>query len=417
MRRSPLLPIFLIVLVDVLALTILIPLLPFYAQHHGASPFVYGVLLSVFAVCQFLSGPPLGALSDRYGRRRVLLLSQLGTFVGLLLLAYADSLALVFVARIIEGATAGNLSVAQAYVSDVTSRENRAKGFALIGVAFGVGFVIGPGITALLSPYGIAVPILGAAAMSALSILATWFLLPDAPPPAPEPGAPPVFRPSVLRIGGYLHYLRRPLLGRLLGQFFLFSLAFSLFTSGFALFAERRFTWNGHPFGEREVAVAFIYVGALGVLLQGGLLGRLVARFGERRLVIAGFLLSAIGYAGLGAAHGIAMLGVVAAVSSAGSGVLRPSLTSEVTHAAGRHEQGAALGLTQSLFSLAMIISPLVGNALIDAGWLGVWAGAAAAISAAGFALALSTPAVPIEVEARQGTDSASSIPTARPSR
>jgi MFS family permease len=395
MRRSPLLPIFLIVLADVLALTILIPLLPFYAQEFGASPLGVGLLYSSFSACQLISGPFLGSLSDRFGRRRLLLVSQVGTCAGLVLLAFATSLWLVFVARIIDGITAGNLSIAQAYVSDVTSKENRAKAFGLIGVAFGIGFVIGPGISALLAPLGNHVPVLGAAAMSALSIVATSTLLPAHVPVAPDAGAAAARKLSVFHWRGYVAYFRRPVLGRLLCQFFLFCLAFALFTSGFALFAERRFTWHGQPWGSRQVAAIFIYVGVLGIILQGGLLGRLVKRFGERRLVVAGFVFAAVGYVGLGFAGGIAALLVVAAISSVGSGILRPALTSEVTHVTSRAEQGVALGLTQSLFSVAAIISPLIGNALIDGGLLTGWALLAGGISVIGFVLAVTTPAAP----------------------
>jgi MFS transporter, DHA1 family, tetracycline resistance protein len=402
MRRSPLLPIFLVVLVDVLALTIMIPLLPFYSQHFGASPFVYGLLLSTFSLCQLVSGPILGGLSDRFGRRPLLLISQIGTLGGLLLLAWADTLWLIFVARIIDGVTAGNLSIAHPYVSDVTTPQNRARAFGLIGVAFGVGFIIGPGITGLLSPYGYAVPVLGAAAMSALSVLATYFLLPADPPRPVDDGAagePPPRRLGLLSWGIYLEYFRRPVLGRLLVQFFLFCFGFSLFVSGFALFAERRFTWHGQPFGPREVAAVFIFTGVLGIILQGGLLGRLVARYGERRLVIAGFLLAAVGYVGLGLAYSIAALAVVAAVSSVGNGMLRPALTSEVTHLTGRREQGVALGLTQSLYSVAAIVAPLVGNAMIGAGWLTGWALASGAVAGLAFVLALATRTPPPSAE------------------
>ena len=140
MKKSLLLPIYLIVMVDVLALTLILPLLPFYAENFGASPFVVGLLIATFAVCQLISGPILGRISDRVGRRPVLLVSQLGTFIGLLILAFAGSLWMVFLSRVIDGVTAGNLSIAQAYISDVTEPGNRAKAFGMIGVAFGLGF-------------------------------------------------------------------------------------------------------------------------------------------------------------------------------------------------------------------------------------------------------------------------------------
>src|SRR5262249_1769340 len=152
-KKSPLLSIFLIVLVDVLGLTIILPLLPFYAESLGATASVVGLLVSTYAVCQLIAGPPLGHLSDRIGRRPVLLVSQIGTCVGFLILGFARTLWVVFLARIIDGLTAGNLTVAQAYIADVTEAENRAKAFGLIGIAFGVGFLVGPGISGFLAQY------------------------------------------------------------------------------------------------------------------------------------------------------------------------------------------------------------------------------------------------------------------------
>src|SRR5207244_1988253 len=187
MKESPLLSIFLIVLVDVLGLTIILPLLPFYAESMGATPATVGLLVSTYALCQLIAGPPLGHLSDRIGRRPVLLVSQVGTCIGFLILAYAHTLWLVFLARIIDGLTAGNLTVAQAYIADVTDVENRTKSFGLIGIAFGLGFLAGPGISGFLAQYGNTYPIFAAAGLSFTSIMCTYFLLPAVVPhPHPE---------------------------------------------------------------------------------------------------------------------------------------------------------------------------------------------------------------------------------------
>src|SRR5579863_4110873 len=176
--RSPLLPIFLIVLVDVLGLTIILPLLPFYAEHFGASATVVGLLISSYACCQLIAGPILGRMSDHMGRKPLLIVSQLGTLIGFLILAFAGSLWMVFLSRIIDGLTAGNLSLAQAYIADVTTPENRARSFGVIGIAFGIGFLIGPGISGFLSQYGYSYPILAAAFLSASSVMCTATLLP-----------------------------------------------------------------------------------------------------------------------------------------------------------------------------------------------------------------------------------------------
>ena len=393
MSRSPLLPIFLIVLVDVLGMTIILPLLPFYAEHLGASATVVGALISSYAFCQLIAGPVLGRMSDSVGRKPLLIVSQIGTFIGFLVLAFANSLALVFLSRIIDGITAGNLSLAQAYIADVTAPENRARSFGVIGVAFGIGFLIGPGLSAFLAQYGYMWPILAAACLSALSILCTSTLLPAGGPHlVPEvdgdtgPGGK---RLSVLDWKSYGQYFARPALGRLLWQFFFFAFSFSFFVSGFALYAERRFTWHGHPFGATEVGYVFTYVGFLGVILQGGLIGRLVKWMGERKLVWTGFAANVVAYALLAWTRTLGQLLGAATISSYGNGVIRPAVTALITHQAGKREQGVVLGLTQSLTSVSQIVAPLIAGALIDREWLAVWALAMAAVAFCGMIASL----------------------------
>ena len=382
--KSPLLPIFLIVVVDVLGLTIMLPLLPFYAEHFGASPIAVGLLISTYALCQLVAGPVLGQISDHVGRKPVLTVSQLGTFAGFLVLAWAPSLPLVFLARIIDGLTAGNLSIAQAYIADVTTPKERSRAFALIGIAFGIGFLIGPGASGYLTHhYGYRVPILCAAALSLLSILGTTFLLPSDPPhpegdAAPEleaPVAPGGKRLKILDWGTYLQYFRRPILSGLLIEFFLFTFAFATFTAGFALFAERRFTWHGAAFGPKEVGVIFMYSGFLGIVVQGSMRqGALIRRIGEWRLVTLGFLAATIGYVLLGFSAGVGLLLIAASFASFGTGVLRPALTSLISQQVTRGEQGVVLGLNQSLLSVAQIAAPAIAGALIDRGHLTAWA-------------------------------------------
>jgi DHA1 family tetracycline resistance protein-like MFS transporter len=376
--KSPLLPIFLIVSVDVLGLTIILPLLPFYAEKFGASPSMVGLLVSTYAFCQLIAGPILGRMSDHMGRRPLLLVSQMGTFVGFLILAYANALWIIFLSRVIDGLTAGNLSLAQAYISDVTKPEERAKSFALIGIAFGMGFLIGPGISGYLSQFSYQYPILAAAALSATSILSTYFLLPSTTPQAADGATPRKF--TVLDWGNYARYFRQPELAPLLWQFLAFTLAFSLFLSGFPLFAERRYEWHGHPFGPKEVGFVYAYLGMLGVILQGGLIGRLVKAFGELTLARAGFFSGLVGLAALAFTHSVPLLLVVTAVSSSGTGVIRPVVTSLITQKAGRSEQGVVLGLTQSLNSIAAIVAPAIGGLLIDHSLLAGWALLAAGI-------------------------------------
>ena len=393
-QRSPLLPIFLIVFVDVLGFTIVIPLLTLYAKRFGASNLVATSIVSVYAVCSLISTPFIGRLSDRYGRRPLLLVSQAGTCLGFIMLGFSESLWMVFLGRIFDGITAGNLSTAQAYISDHTAPENRAKSFGIIGIAFGIGFMFGPGMGGWLSAnYGLHMPFIVSACLSGLSILCTWTLLPrELPPqatqPASQPAGPAGRRPGLFDVAIYGEFFGRPGLRSVYLQYFLFTFAFSCFTSGFAIFAQIRYGW-----GERETGYLFTYAGLLGIFLQGGLIGRLVKRFGEVKLSIAGFVAGVAGYVMLGCAQTLAFLLVAATVNSFGSGVLRPVLTSRLSQLVGRHEQGVALGIAGSLSSLAMMMAPLAGGAMLEVDWTQGWTTVSAVVSLVGLIAAVATRA------------------------
>ena len=396
---------FLIVLVDVLGFTIVIPLLSLYAERFGASPLVATLIVSCYAASSLVSTPILGRLSDQYGRRPLLLISQAGTCAGFILLGFSTALWMVFVGRILDGLTAGNLSLAQAYISDHTAPENRAKAFGVIGIAFGIGFMFGPALGGALGEYGMHYPFLVAAGLSALSMACTYFLLPkeEGTVPTVEVAGPGGRRPSAFDIASYSEYFRRPELRGLYLQFFLFSFAFSLFFSGFALYAERRFVTSHfdtalmktvlEPWSAREVGYLFAYSGLIGILWQGGLIGRMVKRFGELKLTAAGFGASVVAYIAFGFVpeDRLIPLGIVAIVSSFGHSVVRPVLTSRITQAVGRHEQGVAIGISGSLSSVAMMIAPPTGGMMLDHHWLLAWAVIPAGASLIAFVLALAT--------------------------
>jgi MFS family permease len=396
---------FLIVLVDVLGFTIVIPLLSLYAERFGATPLVATLIVSCYAASSLVSTPILGKLSDQYGRRPLLLISQAGTCAGFILLGFSTALWMVFVGRILDGLTAGNLSIAQSYISDHTLPENRAKAFGVIGIAFGIGFMFGPALGGALGEYGMHYPFLVAACLSALSMACTYFLLPreEGKVPKAEVVGPAGRRPSAFDIASYAEYFRRPELRRLYIQFFLFSFAFSLFFSGFALYAERRFVVAHfdqalmqtvlEPWSAREVGYLFAYSGLIGILWQGGLIGRMVKRFGELQLIAAGFAASAVAYVAFGLVpeDRLIPLGIVAIVSSFGHSVVRPVLTSRITQAVGRHEQGVAIGISGSLSSVAMMVAPPTGGAMLDHHWLLAWALIPAGVSVLAFLLALAT--------------------------
>jgi MFS family permease len=325
----------------------------------------------------------LGRLSDQRGRKPLLLLSQAGTLLGFFILAWGKTLPLIFLSRAIDGFTAGNLSLAQAYIADITKPEERAKSFAVIGIAFGIGFLIGPAISGFLAQFGYVYPIYMAAALSATSIVATMVLLPKTRPQLDEPESSRR-RLGLFDWGEYVQFFRRPGLASLLIQFGVFLFAFSAFISGFPLFAERRYTWNGNPFDAKHVGYVYAYVGLISIILQGGLIGRLVRGMGEWRLTQAGFLFSVAGFAALAWTYSVPSLLVVAAVTSLGTGVLRPVLTSLITQRTGKSEQGTVLGLTQSIQSVVSIVAPLVAGALIEHGNLESWALVSAAFSIVG---------------------------------
>jgi MFS transporter, DHA1 family, tetracycline resistance protein len=370
-RPSPLVSIFLVVLVDILGLTLVLPLLPFYAEKFGANPKSVGLLVSIYAFCQLIAGPALGQLSDRIGRRPVLLISQLGTFGGFILLALSRQLWMIFLARAIDGLTAGNITVAQAYISDHTEGAERTRAFGLIAVAFGLGFLVGPAISGVLATWDMTYPIWAASGLSALSIFSTYFLLREQPRPSGNEHAP---RPREHRLKTYRRLLSNPWLAFCFMLFFLFTFAFSNLVSGLSLFVERRFTWHGAPFGAREAGLAFAYTGLVGVLIQTLAMKSLIRRFGEKKLVPMGFVSMMLGFALLAVAQPIWLLLLALTFTSFGASVLRPSLQSLITHSTSPRERGTVLGFSQSLQSVSQIVAPMISGQLIGRGWLSAWA-------------------------------------------
>ena len=371
----------------------LMPLLPFYARTFGASAEQVGALLAVYSLFSLLCGPPLGALSDRFGRKPVLLASQLGTFLGLLLMASASSLWMLFAARIIDGATAGNITVAQAYIADVSKPSQRAKAFGMIGVAFGLGFLIGPAATAFVaSRFGDRTAVLVAAGLSMCSLFATLVMLPMNPPkPALEPGevesapAPRRLSPFDLRV--FAEYFQRPTISPLLWQFLASQLSFGLFFGGFALFAERRF-----GMGTTGVSYSFAYAGLLGIFVQGYLIRRLIGVLGESRLLVIGFLAQIASLTILALAWSVPA--VYAGITAlAFTGFLRPVISSLLSQRSSPHEQGAVIGVSQSLSSISQIVGPLLAGFLIGRDWLVAWGLIGAAIAVVGLALQRSSKA------------------------
>jgi MFS transporter, DHA1 family, tetracycline resistance protein len=386
---KPLVPIFATVLVDVLALTLILPLLPFLAQHHGASPLVVGLLFASFSACQLVSGPILGRLSDRHGRKPVLMVSQVGTALGLLMMGLSDRLEWLFVGRMLDGLTAGNLSIAQAYIADVTRPEHRTKSFGLIGIAFGLGFLIGPAASGLLAArHGFHAPLFAAAGLSAFSVVLTGVLLPKTPPVSAstnERGASAAHASADRRAGAF-SALRNPAARGRLAELFFYVASFSVLTSGLGLFLQRRF-----DFGVEETGWVFAFAGLVGALAQGGI-GRIVRRLGEARLSVVGLTMVIVGMATVSVAGSLALLLVAVAIHGLGSAVVRPTLTTLLTTSVGEGERGVSLGVHQSLSSAAQTAGPLVAGALIASGALATWAWASAVLAALALAVRALVP-------------------------
>jgi multidrug resistance protein len=362
-------PVFLIVFTDIMGFGLMIPLLPFYAEHFGASAFTVGLLLSVFALCQLLAGPPLGQLSDRIGRKPVLVISQIGTLAGYILLALSNTLWLIFVARIIDGLTAGNISVAHAYVSDNTPPEQRTKAFGIVGAAFGLGMLVGPSLGGLLARHSLTTPIWGACVLSALSIVATTVLLPKGI--RSEHKGP---SENLLPVKPILACFRDPATG---GIFFLLSLfyfVFNTFVSGFALFLAGRVSWRGEPIGPQTAGFLFAYAGLMNFFFQAIALGHLLRWFRERSLVFSGFLLMAVGFGGLSLSHTVSVTLVFLTLSHSGAAVLRPTIMARISKRVSPQRQGLVMGVNQSVMSMAAILAPLVVGVLINHGLYVGWA-------------------------------------------
>ena len=325
MKRSPLLVIFITVFIDLVGFGIVIPVLPFYAEgtKFGANPRQVGLLFASYSVMQLVFAPVLGRLSDRYGRRPVLLFSLLGTCAGFLILGFATTLWMLFLGRIIDGISGGNISTAQAYIADVTTKEDRAKGMGLIGAAFGLGFVFGPAIGGVLSRWGINVPFIFAGSLAFANAMLLYFVLPETvTPDHPARASAATGRGW----GQLLKSLRNVRLSLILTIYFLSIVAFSIMTASFSLFLMFRFGFDAFHNG-----LVFAFVGIISAFIQGGLIGRLVKRFGEPFLVIVGtFLFSASLFASpfIGPALGVIAILLTGAVSAIGNALNAPSLTS-----------------------------------------------------------------------------------------
>lgn len=356
-------PIFLIVLVNFLGATIVLPTLPLYAQRHfNAPPELITLLQASFFMAQFVAGPFLGRLSDRYGRVPLLIISQIGTVISFIMLGTAQSLEMLFAARILDGITGGNIIVAQAYITDITPREQRTRALGLVFMAFGLGFIFGPALGGALAAFlGETAPFWAGALVSLLTVLLTSFMLRESLTAAEREArrAQSVkMRPADL--AGNLPLVLVLLIG------FGAQLSFSLFQSTFALFGEEvLFAGNTPQQANLGVGLLLTAIGVGQFFTQLVLIQRLVRRYGEHKLVIMGTVLRAAGVLSLTVFVSPWLVGAVSLLIFAiGSGIMMPSLQSLATVTVIDEMRGGVLGVYQSSTSLGVIIGSAVGGVL-----------------------------------------------------
>ena len=380
--NSPLAVIFLTVFIDLVGFGIVIPILPYYVEAFGGTPFEVGMLFASYSVMQFIFAPVWGGLSDKYGRRPILFWSLIGTSAGFLVLGLANALWLVFLGRILSGIMGANISTAQAYIADVTTPENRAKGMGLIGAAFGLGFVFGPAIGGILSGFGSHVPFYFAAILALANAILLFFVLPETVKRSQNK-----FKPQRNRFSVLLGAFNNSKFALITLLYFLAITAFSIMTTAFSLYTAFRFGYDATHNG-----YLFTYIGALSVIMQGGLIGILSKKFGETRLVTIGCfilvfsfffvpLVSPDTFAGVSIyaqqisqtynfwlpAHAGGLLALLLGVAafSLGNSISTPSLTSLGSKFAPEDEQGATLGVLQSAASLARAVGPMLAGVLL----------------------------------------------------
>lgn len=351
---SPLLVIFFTVFIDMVGFGIVIPVLPLYAEHFHATPVEIGWLTGIYSGMQIVFTPLLGRLSDRVGRRPVLIVSLIGTSLGFLIMGWAGSLALLFVARIIDGATGGNISTAQAYIADVSTPENRSRSMGLIGAAFGLGFTFGPMIGGVMSKISYGAPFYFAAALAALNVVLLYFVLPESL--SQEYRSRPHERTKLTEVFQHGH---GRLFGAIVATYFFTITGFAIMTTLFALLTEKRFGYDA-----RQTGYLFGFIGIISVILQGGLIGRLVKMFGETALARTGLFFLAISMVLLPLVHTLALLLAVCAAIAIANGLVNPTLNGLASQMIDRSWQGRALGLMQSAGSVGRLVGPLLG------GWL-----------------------------------------------
>ncbi|OZI16955.1 MFS transporter [Bordetella genomosp. 7] len=359
-----------------------LPVLPFYVREMGGSALILGVVFAIEALSQFVFAPLIGQLSDRYGRKRVLLATQVVAAASLLLLAAAPGLLCVLLARALFGTAAGNLSAAAAYVAERSHPDHRRQAIGILTGSVGLGGIVGAGLSGLLSDVSLTAPIYAALLLTLLALCAATYGLDDGHAAPAEPG-------QAHRAGGSIaSVLRAPAIRILLAVMMCHFFAFGMYTSQVPVFLADTFVWNGHAFGPKQLSYLMMADGAVNVLVQFSLLGWLGARFSDRSLIVLIFTLLGTGFVVLGLAGTIPVLVFAVLCVSIGDAIAKPTYLAALSVRTPLPRQGAMLGAAQALIAVADVASPVVGGLLLSHALHGAWIGLAVGVAVAGAAAA-----------------------------
>ncbi len=356
--------IFFTVFLDLVGFGIILPLIPYLAREFSATPLEIGLLMAIFSFMQFIFSPMWGKLSDRFGRRPIILTSLFGATFAYVFFAFSKELSLLFVARGLAGFFAANISAAQAYIADITPKEKRSVGMGLIGAAFGLGFIMGPAIAGLTgpigeaigdeAPFGIQFSALVAAGLNLINLILAFFMLPETLTEEKKNQSS-----RVGRVESFTFVFKDPLLRSLFLIFLLISLAMALMEVMVFPFVQDRFNW-----GYKIASISFAYVGIVMVLTQGYFIRKWIPRFGEKKTLFFGLVAMMLSFVGIGLSHSIAFLAVVMTLLAIGNGCMRPPIVGLASVIADDEQQGYVLGVMNSMGAIGRIVGPVIGGLL-----------------------------------------------------
>ncbi|KUK79517.1 MAG: Permease of the major facilitator superfamily [Microgenomates bacterium 39_7] len=357
--------VFLILITEVLGFSLVLPFLPIFAQDMGASAFVVGLLLTTFSLFQFISAPIAGSLSDRYGRKPMLIISQIATLVSFLVLGFADSLWMLFLSRAVDGLFGSNATIAKAYLSDITPDKDRSKVFGISGVAFAIGFMIGPMIGGTIAQTDYSLPSFIAAGITLISIVLTILALPET---VKNPKSilgrlqkKTRIKIKLLNTKQIIHYFNNKAVNQQLIEFSMYTLSMAIFNSNFAIFARQKFNAT-----TQQIGFSMTVIGATSILFRGYLLPKLIDHFQERHLERVGVSLMIVGLIVGIVADSYTQLLVMITIFATGAGMNYPLMMGDISRSVDKNEQGAIIGVANSLDSMSHIVGPLLGGYLLS---------------------------------------------------